>query len=297
MRSLLLAAVVALALAPSARADGLSASAGDRYGSTTGLVAGRPAVIVSTLYLADGDDVCERPRGLRATLTPPRGVSARGSATLVRGGPRSDRMVNATWHVRAARADVAWGYVKWRGTGTDGRPCTASQHLRVVATSAPPQLSVVGAVRYYDNHTGVIVRAVLPGVSAPGGEAFDTFFNEQHVLGRARRDLRAVLRPKAFAGHAFDAGGLSCTLVPGPSASIAYRLRFTWNHAIGAASIVRSGTVPVIATPRNETERVCERQYRPTPESPCTPCEGGNADVASYPRPMTAAAEQTTSRP
>src|SRR4051794_41566921 len=119
MRSLLIAAVVALALAPSARADGLSGSAGDRYGSTTALVAGRPAVIVSTLYLADGDDGCERPRDLRATLKPPRGVSVKGASTVTprgRGGPRSDRKVNATWHVRAARAGVAWGYVKWQGT-------------------------------------------------------------------------------------------------------------------------------------------------------------------------------------
>src|SRR3954465_2593285 len=126
MRSLLFAAVVALglSLAPAARAGGLAASGGDPYGSTTGLVAGRPAVIVSTLYLADGDDDCERPRDLHATLTPPHGVSVRGSSTLaphVRGGSRDDRMVNATWHVRAARADVAWGYVKWRGTGADGR--------------------------------------------------------------------------------------------------------------------------------------------------------------------------------
>src|SRR3954468_10623675 len=213
MRSLVLGLLVLGALAAPARASGLSASAGDRYGNTTGLVAGRPAVIVSTLYLADGDDGCERPRDLRATLKPPRGVSVKGASTVTprgRGGPRSDRMVNATWHVRAARADVAWGYVKWQGTGVDGKRCTHSQHLRVVATSAPPQLSVIGAVRHFDANTGVIVRAVLPGVRSPGGEAFGTFFNEQHVLGRARRDLRAALRPNAFAGHGFDADGLSC---------------------------------------------------------------------------------------
>jgi hypothetical protein len=299
MRSLFLAAVVALALAPSARADGLSASAGDRYGSTTAMVAGRPAVIVSTLYLADGDEGCERPRDLRATLTPPRGVSVRGSSTLaprVRGGSRDDRMVNATWHVRAARADVAWGYVKWRGTGADGRRCTTSQHLRVVATSAPPQLAVVFAVRRFES-TGVVVRAQLPGVKHPPAEAFDAFFNEQHVLGRGRRGPQQMLRPSPHASAHFDAEGLSCMLVVGTPQSVAYRVRFTWNHAIGAASIVRSGSLAVLATPRNETERVCERQYRPTPESPCTPCEGGDADVASYPRPMTAAAEQTTSRP
>src|SRR3954471_6156980 len=102
MRSLLFAAVVALglALAPAARAGGLSASAGDRYGSTTGMVAGRPAVIVSTLYLSDSDEGCERPRDLRATLDPPRGVSVRGRLTVApraRGGSRDDRMVNATW--------------------------------------------------------------------------------------------------------------------------------------------------------------------------------------------------------
>jgi hypothetical protein len=300
MRSLVLAVVASAALAPAAHANGLSASAGDRYGQTTGMVAGRPAVIVSTLYLADSDDGCERPRDLRATLEPPRGVTARGALTLsphARGGPRHDRMVNATWHVRAARAGVAWGYVKWRGTGVDGKRCTHTQHLRVVVASAPPQLSVIGAVRHFDANTGVIVRAVLPGVRAPGGEAFDTFFNEQHVLGRARRGLRALLRPAAFAGGGFDADGLSCMLVVGSRTSLGYRLRFTWNHEIGAASVLRSGSVPVIAVPRTYTERVCERQFRPTPESPCTPCESGDADVASMARPMTAAAEQTTSRP
>jgi hypothetical protein len=300
MRSLLLAFAVLAALAPTARAEGLSASAGDRYGNTTGMVAGRPAVIVSTLYLADGDEGCERPGDLRATLKAPRGVSVRGATTLTpraRGGSRDDRMVNATWHVRAARADVAWGYVKWQGTGVDGKRCTHTQHLRVVATSAPPQLSVIGAVRHFDANTGVLVRAVLPGVRAPAGEAFDAFFNEQHVLGRARRGLRALLRPAAFAGGGFDADGVSCLLVVGSRASVGYRLRFTWNHAIGAASVVRSGSVPVVTVPRTYTERACERQFRPTPESPCTPCESGDADVASMARPMTAAAEQTTSRP
>jgi hypothetical protein len=299
MRSLVLGLLALAALAPTARADGLSASAGDRYGNTTGMVAGHPVVIVSTLYLADGDEGCERPGDLRATLTPPRGVSIRGATTVTpraRGGSRGDRMVNATWHVRAARAGIAWGYVKWRGTGVDGKRCTGSQHLRVVATSAPPQLSVIGAVRHFDAKIGVIVRAVLPGVRTPSGEAFDTFFNEQHVLGRTRRGPRALLRPAAFAAGGFDADGLSCLLVTGSRASIGYRLRFTWNHGIGAASIVRSGSVPVIAVPRTYTERVCERQFRPTPESPCTPCEGGDADVASYPMPMTAAAEQITSR-
>jgi hypothetical protein len=206
MRSVVLALVAFAALAPAARADGLSASAGDRYGSTTGMVAGRPAVIVSTLYLSDSDDGCERPRDLRATLDPPRGIAVRGSRSLsprARGGPRHDVMVNATWHVRAARA---------------------------------------------------------------------------------------------FSGGDFDADGLSCMLVQGARMRVAYRLRFTWNHAIGAATVVGSGSLPVVALARNDTERVCERQNRPTPESPCTPCESGDADVASMPRPMTAAAEQTTSR-
>jgi hypothetical protein len=280
--------VVLGALAPAARAGGLSASAGDEYGSTTGMVAGRPAVIVSTLYLADGDEGCEHPRKLRATLEPPRGVSVRGHRTMVRVGSR----INATWHVRA-RVGVRWGYVRWSGTGEEGKRCTATQHLRVVATSAPPSLEVVGAVRHYEA-TGVIVRAVLPGVKAPSGEAFDTFFHEEHVLGRARRGLRALLRPSPYVGEHFDADGLSCLLVRDTRTSISYRLRFTWNHAIGAVSVVRSGTLPVVLAPRNFTERACERQYRPVPE--CSPCESGDADVASVVKPMTAAAEQITSR-
>src|SRR3954471_4036360 len=124
MRSLVLGLLVLAALAPAARASGLSASAGARYGNTTGLVAGRPAVIVSTLYLADRDDGCARPRDLRATLKPPRGVPRRGPSTDTprrRGGRRSGRKVNAPWHLRAARPAVAWGYVKWHGTGVDGK--------------------------------------------------------------------------------------------------------------------------------------------------------------------------------
>jgi hypothetical protein len=55
MRSILRHASIALALAVlgltagSARADGLYASAGDRYGDTTAFVAGGPAAVVSTL--------------------------------------------------------------------------------------------------------------------------------------------------------------------------------------------------------------------------------------------------------
>ncbi len=295
MRSLVLALLVAASLAPAARADGLSASAGDRFSSTTGMVAGRPAVIVSTLYLADSDEGCERPRSLRATLEPPRGLSVRGSRAITPRA-RTGRRVNATWHVRSARAGIAWGYVKWRGTGTDGTRCTDTQHVRIVATSAPPRVSVVGAVRRFES-TGVIIRAVLPGVKAPAGEAFDTFFNEEHVLGRARRDLLSMLHPRPYAGAHFEPDGLSCLLVQDTRPSIAYRLRFTWNHAIGAVNAVSSGSLSVVLEPRNYTERACERQYRPVPESPCTPCESGDAEVASMPRPMTAAAEQTTSRP
>jgi hypothetical protein len=290
MRALVLALAVLALGAPAARAGGLSASAGDQNGSTTGMVAGRPAVIVSTLYLSESGDGCERPRELRATVDPPRGVSVRGPSTITRRG----RRVNATWHVRAASAGVAWGYVKWRGTGEDGRRCTHTQHLRVVATSAPPSLSVVAAVRRFEA-TGVIVRAVLPGVKAPAGEAYDAFFGEQHVLGRARRDVRALLQPRPYVRASFEAGGLSCMLVQDTRPSIAYRLRFTWNHAIGAENVVRSGSLPVVLAPRSHTEQTCERQYRPVPG--CSPCDGPGSAVASFAKPMTAAAEQTTSRP
>jgi len=292
MRSLVLALLVMAWLAPAAHAGGLSASAGDRLSSTTGMVAGKPAVIVSTLYLADGDEGCERPHSLRAVLTPPRGISLRGSRA-VSPRARAGRRVNATWHVRAARAGIAWGYVKWRGAGTDGKRCTDTQHVRIVATSAPPRISVVGAVRRFES-TGVIVRAVLPGVKAPSGEAFDTFFNEEHVLGRARRDLLSMLHPHPYAGAHFQPDGLSCLLVQDTRPTIGYRLRFTWNHAIGAVNVVGSGSLPVVLEPRNDTERACERQYRPVPE--CSPCDGPGSAVASMARPMTAAAEQTTSR-
>jgi hypothetical protein len=164
--------------------------------------------------------------------------------------------------------------------------------VRVVATSAPPTLEVVAAVRRYES-TGVIVRAVLPGVKAPVGEAFDAFFNEQHVLGRARRGLRTLLSPRPYAEPHFEAGGLSCLLVQDTAKSVAYRLRFTWNHAIGAANVVRSGSLAVAFEPRNDTERTCERQYHPTD---CSPCEGDQSSVRSLAKPMTAAAEQITSR-
>ena len=59
MRWLVLALLVMAWLAPAAHAGGLSASAGDRFSSTTGMVAGHPAVIVSTLYLADSDEGCD----------------------------------------------------------------------------------------------------------------------------------------------------------------------------------------------------------------------------------------------
>jgi hypothetical protein len=291
MRSLVLALLVFGLFVPVAHAQGLSASGGGRYGNTTGLVAGRPAVLVSTLYLADGDEDCHHPRSLRAVLTPPRGVSVRGPLTLTPRA-RAHRMINATWHVRAAGAGVKWAWVKWEGTGPDGERCTDKQHLRVVATSAPPRLEVVAAVRYHDA-TGVIVRAELPGVKPKVGEAFDAFFSEQHVLGRAQRGPQSLLRPSPYVGEHFNYDGLNCLLVRGARASVAYGLRFTWNHDIGAVSIVRNGSIAVQAAPRNETERTCEVQYHPTD---CSPCDGNESALGSLAKPMTAIAEHLTSR-
>ena len=51
----------------------------------------------------------------------------------------------------------------------------------------------------------------------------------------------------------------------------------------------------VVAMPHTYTENACERQFRPVPE--CSPCDGNESLVASSVRPMTAAAEQITSRP
>ena len=89
------------------------------------------------------------------------------------------------------------------------------------------------------------------------------------------------------------ADGLSCLLVQDTRPILSYRLRFTWNHAIGAANVVRSGSLAVAFEPRNDTERTCERQYHPTD---CSPCEGDQSAVRSLAKPMTAAAEQITSR-
>ena len=106
---------------------------------------------------------------------------------------------------------------------------SGSQHLRIVATSAPPSLSVVAAVRRFDDSTGVIVKAVLPGVKAPVAEAFDAFFHEQHVLGRARRGQRALLRPRPFAGDGFDAADVDRARlrapVPADAGGALHRLR------------------------------------------------------------------------
>jgi hypothetical protein len=288
MRSIVLAALILAATAGPASAGGLSASGGDRYTQTTGLVAGRPAVIVSTLYLDDSDEGCEVVHALEATLTPPRGIAVDGPRTLqprARGGARGHPMVNATWHVRAAKADIGWARVRWTATGADGRRCTGSQHLRIVASAAPPELSVVSAVRYREL-IGVIVRGRLPGVTPRVGEAFDAFFTEQHVLGRGRHDQGDLLRPlerlqSVSTGGRFDSEGLDCMLLgaPATAASVPYRFAFTWNHAIGAASVSGSGSVPVVAAPRNETERACERQYRPVCSNQ-SPCEGGTAAVA-----------------
>jgi hypothetical protein len=163
----------------------------------------------------------------------------------------------------------------------------------VVATSSPPRLEVVAAVRYLDA-TGVIVRAELPGVKPKVGEAFDAFFSEQHVLGRSQRGPQSLLRPSPYVGEHFTYEGLNCLLIRGARASVAYRLRFTWNHDIGAVSIVRSGSLAVQAAPRNETERTCAAQYHPTD---CSPCEGDESALRSPAKPMTAATEHITSRP
>jgi hypothetical protein len=243
---------------------------GERLKDTSTLVAGRPAQVVSSVYFESSGACGARALGssVDVTLAPPRGLSV--STPLTRHVAVHAGVVTARWHVRAARAFVRTGTVTWKAAGRDGRDCSTVTSLEVVAAAAPPTLVVTGAVRYKDG-VAVLLRARLPGVRRFGREfpnPFEAVFTEHHdrdvIFAETGRDLYDIFSVPGVPSNRlisfhFDARGVACMHVRTTArpASLGYRLSFAWNHELGARSIRRSGSVPVLSRGHTPAEERC----------------------------------------
>jgi hypothetical protein len=236
---------------------------------TNAFVAGRPAVISSSTFLpAKGVDCSAADlTELHATLTPPPWLTVSDPLTLqlpVHGGTFSAR-----WHVQAAQPGVDVGQVIWDGTSRSGADCRFAQAQQIVAAAGPPTLRVVGAARF-SNGIAVVLQARLPGVGrlrAAFPSVFDSFFYERHDRreftggGRGTTDLFFTRRQDEYTveGDHFNRAGVACVRVGynRRHTRLAYRIRFVWNHEIGARSIRKTGSVRVSPHPATHAEREC----------------------------------------
>lgn len=249
---------------------------------TAALVAGRPATIASSTYLVGSDETfgCGvRQLGpdarLTATFTPPRGVTVDGPAAVdvpVRRG-----LLSASWRVLAAQPGVTRGRVRWSAVGPDGeaRGCPTDISLRIVAAAGPPTLRAVSAARFSGGSV-VVLQSRLPGLPLPQlrsfsyPSAFDAFFTDHperiSVAGSAGRRVSDAFFARdgsTMNGFGFGPDGRACVRVSRGRrvASLRYRIRFTWNHEIGARSIRAVGSLPVQPSPVTRSERSCARSF------------------------------------
>jgi len=258
---------------------------------TAALVAGRPATIASSIYLVDSDATfgCGvRQLGpdarLTATFTPPaRGVGLVPDSASVVAVPIRPGLLSARWHVFAPRAGISRGRIVWRATGPDGsvRGCPSRISLRLVAAAGPPTLRAVSAARFSQGDV-VVLQSRLPGLSRRRlrsleyPSAFDAFFTDHfervHVAGAAGRRYGDAFFPSGRSLFGFGDDGRGCVAVRDPHrrASLHYRLRFAWNHELGARSIRRRGVLPVSPSLRTASERSCARGF----EAVTGPVEG-----------------------
>jgi hypothetical protein len=236
---------------------------------TSAFVAGRPAVISSSTFVPAKGGACSAAdlTELHATLTPPPWLTVADPLTLslpVHGGTRSAR-----WRVQAAQPGAGMGQVVWDGTSRGGADCRFSQDQQIVAAAGPPTLRVVGAARF-KRGIAVVLQARVPGVgplSSDFPSVFDSFFYERRDRaeftggGRGTTDLFFTRRHDEFTvqGDHFSRTGVACVDVgfERPHARLAYRIRFVWNHDIGARSIRKTGSVRVSSHPVTRAERNC----------------------------------------
>jgi hypothetical protein len=249
---------------------------------TAALVARRPAIVASSTYLAGSDATfgCGvRELGpdarLTATFTPPPGVSVDGPAGV--DVPIRRGLLSASWRVVAQRPGVTRGRVRWAATAPDGtvRGCPTDISLRIVAAAGPPTLRAVSAARFSGGEV-VVLESRLPGVSLRRlrsfeyPSAFDAFFTDHpervYVAGEAGRrvgDAFFARDGSTMNGFGFGPDGRACVRVAAGHrlASLRYRIRFTWNHEVGARSLRTSGSLPVHASPSTRSERSCARSF------------------------------------
>lgn len=258
---------------------------------TAALVAGRPATIASSIFLVGSDPAfgCGvRQLGpdarMTATFTPPsRGVGLAPDSSPVVDVPIKPGLLSARWHVMAPRAGVRRGRIVWRATAPDGsvRGCPQTISLRIVAASGPPTLRAVSAARFSQGDV-VVLKSRLPGLSPRRvrsfeyPSAFDAFFTDHfervHVAGEAGRRYGDAFFPSGRDLFGFGDDGRACIAVRDPHrrAALRYRIRFTWNHELGARSIRTHGVLPVSASVRTPSERGCAQGF----EALTAPVEG-----------------------
>lgn len=277
----------ALSLPGAARAqsDSFEVSVGDRLGSVTTLVAGRPVSLVASVFFLHADPGCTAKdlTGLTATvaLAPPvalvNGAQASEQVTLPPGaGPHSNPLViNATWPVRIAQRGSYPGHVGISGRGAGGRTCTGSQDFRIFAVPGQLRFRVGGAVLYPD-HVLIAVQARILGSGRLPASVIEDAVSQHHDprgenFGKSELNLLTASfgarRLTIFAASGFSGGstGVSCVDFQRPrgvreGAILNYRLRFNWNRDKGFSPTSQRGHLAITKTTRNPIERRCLRQ-------------------------------------
>lgn len=278
---LALAGALALALAGRAAAAGedLEVSVGERLGTTTTLVAGRPVLLQATVftdYSSPGCTIGELGKGapLTFTVTLPAGVALRDGASPTATVPLTARAaVTASWPVRVARPGRYHGSVVVQATAPGGRTCSGHQRFRVFAARSGPRLRVAGGFLFaHDVQLAVVAR--LPGLPRDAlGEAIADAMDEHHSPGGAdsgRSELDLVTasfrgRPLLVTSASeFGGDGVACITYARPAGlrqpRVRYGLHFGWNREKGLQPVHRSGWARLHRRPANAAERACAVQ-------------------------------------
>jgi hypothetical protein len=137
--------------------------------------------------------------------------------------------------------------------------------------SGPPTLRVARVAAISPRYLAVTLQARAPGIKLRPGAGgydspFDEFFSEQHALDDSSGEGRGILDLFTFplrhvrlaGGGDFGDDGHGCLLleVDHIPATLSYRLHYTWNHYLGATSILRTGHITVHRRP-NASDTGC----------------------------------------
>jgi hypothetical protein len=265
--------------AAGAAQDDFEVSVGDRLGTTSTLIAGRPVTLEATLftgYSTPGCGITALGSGapLSFTVALPPGVTLRDGAGPVATVPLSrQQAITASWPVRVTRPGRYRGSVTVTATTPDGRTCSGAQRFRIFAARSGPALRVAGALLLGDG-VQLAVSARLPGLPHDGlGEAIADAMDGHHDprgadFGRTELDLVNALvggrTLRVALASGFGSDGVACVTFARPAHfsghRVRYRLHFGWNREKGMASVHRSGSIALHRRPANAAERSCARQ-------------------------------------